>query len=220
MTGRLRVLGALLATIGVICLIAGAVAFIRTNGGRKALETFSSAQNVQLSYNEAGELTDRGTTEGAQAIMSLLTDDWGYPVIDSELDPDDPIVNTPSEYMFQMATIGYHVLNGTQTVVIDEPVEFNGETIEPGSYEVAIDGRYWTDFDRTNPLDGPAREQAWSGTVHGLFGELGVGVAAYTSIQVGYAISGLLAGLGATALLTGLGLWWVAGAGKAVIDPA
>ncbi|MDH5521788.1 MAG: hypothetical protein OEZ14_14795, partial [Acidimicrobiia bacterium] len=152
----------------------------------------------------------RGTTEGADAIMTLLKDDWGYPVLDSELDPNDPVVNTASEYMFQMATIAYHVLNGTQTVVLAEDVEYNGETFAAGTYEFDVDGRYWTDFDRANPIEGAAREQAWSGTVHGLIGELGVGVVTHTSIQVGYALSGVLATLGLLSLLTGLGMFWVA----------
>ncbi|MCZ6663031.1 MAG: hypothetical protein O6951_08935 [Actinobacteria bacterium] len=50
--------------------------------------------------------------------MTQLTEDWGYPVVESDFDPDDPLVNTASEYMFQMATVGYHVLHGTQTVTL------------------------------------------------------------------------------------------------------
>ena len=37
----------------------------------------------------------------------------------SDLNPNDPVVNTASEYMYQMATISYHTLHGTQTVVLD-----------------------------------------------------------------------------------------------------
>ena len=59
-----------------------------------------------LEYNEDGQLVDRGETEGAEAIMSL-EDEWKYPVVESELDPADPLVNTASEYMYQMATIAY-----------------------------------------------------------------------------------------------------------------
>ena len=47
--------------------------------------------------------------------MGLLTDDWKYPVVESDLDPSDPLVNTASEYMYQMATISFHTLHGTQT---------------------------------------------------------------------------------------------------------
>jgi len=208
MTKRLRVLGIVLAVIGAGFMVAGGVAYTMTQDGYQALEAFSAEQNVTLSYNEAGELTDRGTTEGADAIMSLLVDDWQYPVLESELDPNDPVVNTASEYMYQMAVIAYHVLHGTQTVVLDEAVEYNGEMFEPGTYEFAVDGRYWTDFDRLHPLEGSARGQAWTGTAHGLVAELGVGTVTASTLKMGLALAGLFAGVGATALLAGLGLVW------------
>ena len=37
------------------------------------------------------------------------------------------MVNTATEYMYQMATIGYHTLTGTQTVVLTEQVEWDGD---------------------------------------------------------------------------------------------
>ena len=77
---------------------------------------------MKLSYNDQGQLVDRGETAGAAGIMSLLVNDWGYAVDKSELDPNDPIVNTATEYMYQMATISYHILPGTQTVVFAEDV--------------------------------------------------------------------------------------------------
>ena len=172
---------------------------------------------MELTYNEDGQLTDRGETEGAEAIMSLLTDDWKYPVVESDLDPADPLVNTASEYMYQMATISYHTLHGTQTVVLDEDVEYDGELFKAGTYEFDVDGKYWTDFDREHPIEGIAREQAWTGTAHGLIGELGVGTVTHSALQLGLAMSGLLAGLGLTFLLAGLGLVWV---GKAKNTPA
>lgn len=210
MTQRLRTIGIILSLLGLGFLAAGAVAYTRTSDGATALQSFSEAQNVTLSYNDDGQLIDRGTTDGATAILTLLEDDWGYPVDQGDLDPNDPLVNTPSEYMFQLATISYHVLHGTQTVVLDEPVEYNGETFAAGTYDFAVDGRYWTDFDRQHPLEGPARAQAWSGTVHGLVGELGVGTVTHTSIQMGYAMAGGFAGIGLIALLAGIGLYWAA----------
>ena len=36
----------------------------------------------------------------------------------SEMDPNDPVMDTASEYMWQMAVIGYHVMHGTQTIVL------------------------------------------------------------------------------------------------------
>ncbi|MFW6034555.1 MAG: hypothetical protein ACOC9R_05400, partial [bacterium] len=143
------------------------------------------------------------------AIMELLTEEWQYPVVESDFDPNDPLVNTASEYMFQMATVAYHTLHGTQTVVLEEPVEYNGETFEAGTYEFDVDGRYWTDFDRAHPIEGPAREQAWTGTAHALVGELGVGTVTHTTLQLGLALAGLLAGIGGTLVLTGAGLFWV-----------
>jgi hypothetical protein len=208
MRSRLNILGMVLAVFGLFFLAGGAVAYSQVQDGYTSLAKFSEAQNVTLSYNEDGQLIDRGEVEGAEAIMALLTEDWGYPVDMADLDPADPVVNTDSEYMFQMATIGYHILNGTQTVVLDEAVEYEGETFEAGTYEVPVDGRYWTGFDRMHPLDGPAREQAWSGTAHGLFAELGVGTVTHSALQMGLGIAALLGGLGGTLLVAGLGLVW------------
>jgi hypothetical protein len=215
MRARLTTLGMILAAFGVLFLIGGGVAYAQIQDGYDSLQSFSEAQNVTLSYNEDGQLVDRGTVEGAEAIMTLLTEDWGYPVDESKLDPNDPLVNTDTEYMFQMATIGYHILHGTQTVVLDEAVEYNGETFEPGTYEFDVDGRYWTDFDRMHPIEGPAREMAWSGTAHGLFGELGVGTVTHSALQLGLGVAALLGGLGGVFLVAGGGMIWVArGDGK------
>jgi len=208
MTRRIRSLGIVLALFGVGFLVASGIAYAKVQAGYDSLEAFSSAQNVQLSYNEDGKLVDRGETEGAEAILSLLEDDWTYPVVKSDLDPNDPLVDTATEYMYQMATIAYHTLHSTQTVVLDKDVEYNGEVYKAGTYEFDVDGRYWTDFDRENPIEGVAREQAWSGTAHGLIGELGVGTVTASALQLGMAVVGILAGLGLTVLLAGLGLVW------------
>jgi hypothetical protein len=218
MRKRLTTLGIALLVIGMVFMAAGFVAYTRVQEGYDSLQAFSETQNVTLTYNEDGELTDRGTVEGAQAIMTLLTDDWNYPVNGSDFDPGNPLVNTASEYMYQMATIVHHTVDGTQEVVLTEDVEYNGEVFEAGTYEVAVAGRYWTDFDRQHPLDGPARELAWTGTVHGLVGELGVGTVTHSTLQMGLALAGVLAGLGATFMLTGTGMAWVA-RGKAKDKP-
>jgi hypothetical protein len=209
MRKRFGVLGGFLMLVGIVLMAAGAVAYTKVQDGYDSLQAFSAAQNVQLSYDDDGNLIDRGSTEGAEAIMSLLVDDWKYPVVDGDFDTDDPLVNTGSEYMFQMATVAYHVMDGTQTVVLDEAVEYEGTVYEAGTYEVAVDGRYWTGFDRQHPLEGPAREQAWSGTVHGLVGELGVGTVTHSTLQMGLAIAGLFAGLGVVFLASGAGVIWV-----------
>jgi hypothetical protein len=212
MTKRLQTLGIVLAVIGLGFLVGSGVAYAKVQAGYDSLNAFSAAQNVELTYNDQGQLTDRDETEGAKAIMSLLTDDWKYPVVESDMDPNDPVVNTASEFMYQMATINYHTLTGTQTVVLDEDTEYNGKVFKAGTYEFDVNGKYWTDFDRENPIEGIAREQAWSGTAHGLIAELGVGTVTHSALQIGLALSGLLAGLGFTIILAGLGLVW---AGKA-----
>ena len=208
MRNRLRTLGAALALIGLIFATAGAVAYFRVQDGYDSLQSFSEAQNVQLNYNEDGQLIDRGSTETADAILALLEDDWNYPVVASDLDPDDPLVNTATEYMYQMAVISYHVMHGAQEVVLDNPVEYEGVTYEAGTHVFEVDGRYWTDFDRNHPIEGVARGQAWSGTAHALVGELGVGTVTHSTLQMGLALSGLLAGIGATLILLGGGLVW------------
>ncbi len=109
--------------------------------------------------------------------------------------------------MFQYATVSYHVLNGTQTVVLDQDTEYDGEVFEAGTYEFAVDGRYWTDFDREHPIEGPAREQAWSGA-HGILASISSGLAA--DYQAGFAhfaawrtmLIGLTIGLGGVGLFT------------------
>ncbi len=210
MSNRLTKLGAVVAVAGLGFLAAGGVAYSKVQEGYGSLQAFSEAQNVHLTYNEDGQLIDRGTTEGADAIMALLTEEWQYPVVESDLDPNDTLVNTASEYMFQMATIVYHVMQGTHTVVLDEAVEYDGEVFAAGPHEVFVDGRYWTDFDRAHPLEGPVREMAWSGTVHGLVGELGVGTVTHSALQLGLAMAALFAGLGLMFVLIGGGMIWVA----------
>jgi hypothetical protein len=210
MNGRLKILGAALAVIGLVFVAGGGYALYKTNQGAHALQAFSAAQNVTLSYNESGQLVDRGETEGATAIMSLLTNDWGYSVDTAELNPNDPLVNTASEYMYQMATIAYHTLHGTTTVVLDKDVTVGDKVFAAGTYEFATDGRYWTGFDRTNPIEGAAREQVWTGTAHALIAELGVGSVTASALQIGLGMAGILAGIGFMFLLTGLGLVWAA----------
>ncbi len=210
MYARFKVVGLGLIIAGLLFVGVGGYTYVKTQEGATALQSFSAAQNVTLSYNEEGQLVDRGETAGAEAIMGLLTNDWGYAVNTAELNPNDPVVNTASEYMYQMATIAYHTLNGTQTVVLTEPAEFNGETIAAGTYEVPVDGRYWTAFNRQNPIDAKVREQAWTGTAHALIAELGVGSVTASTLQVGLGIAAIAAALGATLMLLGGGVIWAA----------
>jgi len=97
MIKRLRTLGIVLVVVGMVFVVAGGVAYGKVQEGYGSLQAFSESQNVTLSYNEDGQLIDRGTTEGADAIMELLTVAWDYPVVESDLNVDDPLVNTASE---------------------------------------------------------------------------------------------------------------------------
>ena len=216
MTARLRGLGIVLAIIGLVFVVAGGYAYFKTQEGATSLQKFSAAQAVELSYNEQGQLVDRGETEGADAIMAMLTDEWGYPVVASELDPEDPLVNTGSEYMYQMATVAYHTLHGSQTVVLEEDFTAPDGTVYTAGtpYEVPVDGRYWSQFDRENPIDAAVRAQAWTGVAHALIGELGVGTVTASALQLGLALAGLFAGVGAAFILTGAGLVWATRAEK------
>ena len=216
MYGRMRILGVALAVLGLGFLAGGAFSFYKTQQGVESLGALSAAQNVKLNYNEEGQLVDRGEPEQAQAILSLLRDEWKYPVDMNELNPNDPVVNTASEYMYQMATVTFHTLHGTQTVVLPEDVTAaDGTVYKAGTYEFAVDGRYWSEFNRANPIEAKAREMAWTGTAHALIAELGVGTATATALQLGLGIAGLFAGIGLFALIAGFGLVWVARAATA-----
>ena len=208
MTSRIRILSVAIALIGIGFLAIGGFAYMKTQEGYRSLNAFSGAQNVTLTYNDEGQLVDRGEVEGAQAIMALLKSDWGFPVVDSELNPNDPVINTATEYMFQMATVTYHTLHGSTTVVLPEDVVYNGETFKAGEYEFVNDGRYWVDFNREHPIEGPARAQIWTPTAHALIGELGVGTATASALQLGLALAALFAAVGAAFLFTGAGLFW------------
>jgi hypothetical protein len=211
MIERLKKLGYVLIVVGLVFLVAGGVAYAKTQDGYTSLQKFSEAQNVTLSYNEEGQLTDRGTVEGGQAIMDFLENDWGFSVEAGEMDSNDPLVNTGSEYMYQMAVVTFHTLHGTQTVVLVEDAEYDGEIFPAGVYEVEVDGRYWADFDRQHPLEGPARSQAWTGTAHGIIGELGVGTVTHSALKMALGLAGLFAGVGIVSIITGGGLVWAAG---------
>jgi hypothetical protein len=225
----LSLLGIFLIVIGIGYFVGAGVAYSKVQGGYGSLQSFSEVQNVQLNYNEDGQLIDRGQVETAQAIMSLLEDDWNFPVVDGDMDPNDPLVNTASEYMYQMATISYHVLNDTQVVTLTQEdidaaiaseqlapdgtyegvvAAYQGQVLEPGSYDVPVEGRYWTGFTRTDLLDGQARDQAWSGTAHALVAELGVGAATHSTLQLALGVAALLAGLGVVCTVMGVAFLW------------
>jgi len=220
-------LGIFLIVVGVGYFVGAGVAYSKVQGGYNSLQSFSEVQNVELAYNDEGQLVDRGEVGGALAIRALLEDDWGFPVVESDLDPNDPLVNSATEYMYQMATISYHTLNGTQTVVLDEvaltgddglAIDFdcNGEMVpvpvpfpaEGVTCDFSVAGRYWTGFDRSVPVESAARDMAWSGTAHALVAELGVGAATHSTLQLALGVAALLAGLGLVSTVTGIAFVW------------
>lgn len=210
MNFRLKLLGAVMVASGVFGAGVGGYTFLKTMEGVNSLQSFSEAQDVKLNYDESGQLVDRGTTEGAQKILDLVTNDWGYTIADGDLNPNDPLVNTASEYMYQMGTIAYHTLNSTVTITLTEDKEYKGQSFPAGDYEFINDGRYWTGFDRQHPIEGPAREKIWSGTAHALIGQLGVGAVTASTLTIGLGLVGVIGGLAGTLGLLGLGLIWVA----------
>jgi hypothetical protein len=228
MRKRLGLIGLMLVVVGLGFAVAAGVTYSKVQGGYGALQSFSEVQNVTLSYNEDGELVDRGEVEGGLAIRSLLEDDWGFPIVESDLDPNDPLVNSATEYMYQMATIAFHTLHGTQNVVLTEQnltgedgtvateYDCNGEMVAvPDPFpadgvtcEFAVDGRYWTGFDRSVPVEAAARDMAWSGTAHALVAELGVGAATHSTLQLALGVAALLAGLGVVCTVMGAAFIW------------
>jgi hypothetical protein len=210
MYARFKIVGIGLAIAGIAFMGVGGYTYAKTQAGANALNAFSAAQNVKLAYDDQGQLVV-GTVEDGQSILALLKNDWGYTVDPSELNPNDPVVNTASEYMVQMATIAYHTLTGTQTVVLPETVTAKDGTVYgAGTYDVPVAGRYWSQFDRSNPIDAKVREQAWTGTAHALIAELGVGSVTASALQMGLGIAALAAALGAVLLLAGIGIVWAA----------
>jgi hypothetical protein len=240
MLRRLQILGVIVALVGVAGIVGGIFGYMQVQAGADALQGFSAAQNVELSYNGDGELTDRGTTEGAAAILALLEEEWNWPTNHGDLNPNDPLVNTGTEYMYQMATIAYHVLHGESQITLEEPVAYDGDgddvvaadapsytpetlpadegylavlgsdaNFAAGTYTVPTLERYWEGFDRTHPLDGPARAAVWTGVVHGLFAELGVGATSFSALQMGQALALIAIAFGLGFVIIGGGMVWV-----------
>ncbi len=168
--------GLVLVVGGIVGMALGGFLYLKANEGLTALGAVYEAQGITLSYDADGNFIDRGSKESGDAILSLLENDWSYPLNRGNLDPNDPLVNTPDELMVQNALITYHVLHGTQTVTLEEDVEYQGTVYEAGTYEVPGEGRYFTDYDRMHPLEGPARDQAWSPLAFGLLAQLAGGV--------------------------------------------
>ena len=60
MINRLKWLGIVLSIFGLAFIVGGGYAFMKVQEGQRSLNAFSAAQNVTLTYNDQGQLVDRG----------------------------------------------------------------------------------------------------------------------------------------------------------------
>ncbi len=194
---RLRIVGIALVVGGLGLTGAGFLYGLPlADDGLDAAQQMYEAQGITLAYDEQGRLLDRGTPEGADAIMALLVDEYQYPVDRSNFDPGDPVVNTRDELMYQYAVITYHVLHGTAAVTLTAeqvPITYRGvEYTEPGTYDIEV-GAYYAELDRTHPIEGQLRG-AWSPLALSLTSMLAAGhanqaageLASATSLGIGF----------------------------------
>ena len=208
---RVRTLGVVLAAAGLAVGGVGLFYGVPTAiDGLDSAQALYEAQGVTLKYNENGELVDHGTVEGAQDIMALLEDEWDYPVNHGNLDPDDPLVNTRDELMYQYATITTHVLHGEATVKLTEeqvPIEYGGITYtEPGEYKIPV-GKYYAELSSKNPIEGQLRA-SWSPQALSLLGTLAAGHANQAAGELALATSLGIGSLGLLFAAAGGGLVW------------
>lgn len=208
---RLRAVGALLVIIGLAVAGFGFFYGVKTaNDGLASAQRMYEAQDVRLSYNENGELIDRGTTAGADNIMKLLTQEWAFPVRAADFDPDDPLVDTRSELMYYYATITYHVLHGEVDVKLTAeqvPITYRGITYsEAGTYKIAPLA-YYAQLDRTHAIEGQLRA-AWTPQALALTGALSAGHANQGVGELAQATTVAVTGIGALVAFAGAGLVW------------
>lgn len=220
---RLRIVGIVLIAAGLG--VAGASFFWgmpQASDGLDSAQAMYEAEGVTLSYNDQGQLLDRGTPEGAQNIMDLLVKEYKYPVTMSDFDPDDPLVNTRSELMYEYATITYHVLHSTVAVKLtdaDVPITYRGVTYdEPGTYNITLE-HYYAHLDRSNPIERQLRE-AWSPLAFSLTSSLAGAHANQAAGELAYMTTLGLGGIGLLFVLAGAGLVWATWGQARRQDPA
>lgn len=208
---RLRIVGIALALAGLAVAAGGFLyGMPQATDGLDSAQAMYEAQGVSLTYDANGTLVDRGTPEGAQRIMDLLENDFRYPVNHDNFDPDDPLVNTRDELMYEYATITYHVLHSTVPVKLTEadvPITYRGvEYTEPGTYNITLE-HYYAHLDRTNPIEGQLRA-AWSPLAFGLTASL---AGAHANQAAGELAKATTLGIGAIGLIiaaAGAGTVW------------
>ncbi len=187
MNSRLKVIGVMLAVIGLAFIAGGGFAYYKTDQGAKSLQAFSAAQNVTLNYNEAGQLVDRGETEGAVAIMSLLTNDWGYTVDTVGAQPERPAgqhrhrVHVPDGHDL-LPHPAWNARRSSSTRPSRPTTAPSMPPARTSSRMTAAIGPASTARTRSKRA---AREQLWTRTAHALIGELGVGTVTASTLQIG-----------------------------------
>ena len=219
MAKRLRTLGVVLALVGLGFMIAGGVAYTKVQDGYGSLQAFSEAQNVTLSYNDDGQLVDRGTTEGRRSDHDAA--DGGLELPGRRGRPRLRTIrwSTPaSEYMYQMATI---CLPRAPRHPDDRPGRRRrvqrrdcSPPAPTSSTSTAATGPTSTACTRSRAR---LAVRHGRGTAHGLVAELGVGTVTHSALQMGLGLAALLAGVGFTALIAGAGLWWAGREEKEVV---
>ncbi len=216
--GNLHPLGKRLMVLGIAVAVAGLAlagvgllyGFPIADDGLDSAQAMYEAQGVTLSYNEDGQLVDRGNPEGAEKILALLEGEWKFPVNRANLDADDPLVNTRDELMYEYATITYHVLHGEKAVVLtaaDVPITYRGVTYsEPGTYNIAP-LKYYAELDRSNPIEKQLRD-AWTPQALGLLAMLSAGHANQAAGELATMTSLGMGGIGLIFVAAGGGLAW------------
>lgn len=209
---RVRILGVLLVVGGLAMAGAGFLYGLRlANDGLDSAEALYEAQGVTLKYNSDGQLVDRGTPAGAQKIMDLLEQTWRYPIDQKNFDPNDPIVNTRDELMYQYATITYHVLNSTVAVKLtdkDVPITYRDQTYTTnGTYNITV-GKFYAQMNSTNPIEKQLRE-SWSPNALALTGTLATGHANQAVGELAQATSLGIGSIGLVFAGIGSGIIWV-----------
>ncbi|MEK6976061.1 MAG: hypothetical protein AABY18_06935 [Candidatus Thermoplasmatota archaeon] len=210
-TIRLRIVGYAVAVAGLGLAGAGFLyGTPQATDGLASAQAMYESQGVSLSYDANGTLVDRGTPEGAQAIMDLLEKEYKYPINHDNFDPKDPLVNTRDELMFEYATITYHVLHTKVAVKLtdaDVPITYRDvEYTEPGTYNITLE-HYYAHLDRTNPIERQLRE-AWSPLAFGLTSALAGAHANQAAGELALMTTLAVGGVGLLFAATGGALVW------------
>lgn len=217
-----RVVNALLnrtLIVGITLIVAGLCVagagflygYPQARDGLESAQAMYEAQGVTLPYNENGQLVDGGTPEGAQKIMDLLEKDFKYPVNHDNFDPNDPLVNTRDELMYEYATITYHVLHTSVPVTLtasDVPITYRDVTYtEAGTYNVTLE-HYYAHLDRTNPIERQLRA-AWSPLAMSITSALAGAHANQAAGEIAEATTLGMGGIGLLFSLLGAGMVWI-----------